>query len=138
MPEMPTISTKRHTLAYAAALISMTLSSSVMAASADYRFELDGPPTKSGKTTIQKVRLVHIPTGKAVPNAEIVETTFDMGPDGMAGMKAPAMPAAQSDPGFHVIELQPSMAGNWGLSLAAKVPGEPETIRSTLTVVVPK
>ena len=109
-----------------------------LAAAQDYRFELAGPPIKSGRTTSVKVRLVHLPEGKPVPGAIIIQTRFDMGPEGMASMTAPVKGAPAADPGIYEIETEPSMAGNWALSLSAKVQGEPETVHTTVTVAVPK
>src|SRR5438874_4330395 len=93
------------------------------ASSQDYRFELVGSPVNSGKVTLVKVRLVHVPDGKPVSGAIIVQTKFDMAPDGMASMTAPAKGAASSEPGIYQVETQPAMGGNWGLTLAAKVLG---------------
>ncbi|HLG90365.1 MAG TPA: FixH family protein [Alphaproteobacteria bacterium] len=121
--------------------LALATSLSVRTASAqpqDYRFELDGQPVKSGKATLIKVRLVHVPDGKPVPGAIIIQTKLDMGPDGMTEMGAPAKASPSSEPGLYQIEAQPSMAGRWGLTLAAKVQGETETVRGTVIVPVAK
>jgi hypothetical protein len=57
----------------------------------------------------------------------------------MPTMTAPAkvLPAA-SEPGVYSIAIEPSMAGNWALALAAKIQGEAETVRSSITIAVPK
>ena len=109
-----------------------------IAAAQDYRFELAGPPTKSGKTTLIKVLLVHVPDGKPVAGAIIIETKFDMGPDGMASMVAPSKSIPSSDPGIYDVQTEPSQEGNWALSLAAKVQGESETVHGVVTVAVSK
>ncbi|MBY0510152.1 MAG: FixH family protein [Rhodospirillaceae bacterium] len=116
------------------------LSGAAMAAPKDYRFELVGLPVKSGKATHVTVRLIHVPDGKPVVGAEITEIKFDMGPAGMAGMSAPAksMPSMEAGTGTYMIETQPSMVGNWGLNLTAKVKGEAEPVRGTVVVAVPK
>lgn len=119
------------------------------AAGRDYRFELAGPLAKAGKTTVVRVRLVHLPDGKPVPGATIVQTKLDMGPEGMASMTAPskavptrgttpAKEAAIVDPGVYEIETEPSMAGNWALSLVARVDGESDPVEGTVTVPVAK
>jgi hypothetical protein len=108
------------------------------AAAQDYRFELAGPPVKSGKSTLVKVRLLHVPDGKPVSGAIIFKTKFDMGPEGMASMTAPAKGAPSLDPGVYDVQTEPSMAGRWALTLAAKVQGEPDTVQGTITVPVPK
>ncbi|MGE3476050.1 MAG: FixH family protein [Rhodospirillaceae bacterium] len=113
-------------------------SAKAFAAAKDYRFELIGAPTMTGKAAHVTVRLIHVPDGKAVPDAEITDVKFDMGPAGMAGMAAPAKAMPAKEPGSYMIETQPSMAGSWGLTLTAKVKSEAETVRGTVVVTVPK
>ncbi|HJU15802.1 MAG TPA: FixH family protein [Stellaceae bacterium] len=110
----------------------------LLAAAADYRFELAGPPIKSGEKTLVNVRLLHVPDSRPVAGAIVIRTRFDMSPDGMATMTAPAQASTGSEPGLYRIEAQPSAAGHWALILAAKVPGEPETVRGTVTVAIAK
>jgi hypothetical protein len=109
-----------------------------VAAAQDYRFEAAGPPVKSGKATVVKIRLVHIPDGKPVPGAVIFQTRFDMGPDGMASMTAPSKLVQSSTANFYELELEPPMGGNWALSLSAKVQGETETVSGTVPITIPK
>ncbi len=120
-------------LAGAVALASGFASSSLPAhaAATDYRFELVGKPQLSGQSDIVQVRLVHAADGKPVPDAVIFESTADMGPQGMSTMAAPvkALPAKG---GLYRFEVDPGMAGTWALHLAAKVQGEPETVRGTI------
>ena len=98
----------------------------------DYRFELVGKPQPKAGRDIVQVRLVHASDSKPVPDAVIFESTADMGPMGMATMTAPvkAMPAKA---GVYSFEVEPSMTGTWALLLTAKVQGEPETVRGTIT-----
>ncbi|WP_428375593.1 FixH family protein [Lichenicoccus sp.] len=98
----------------------------------DYRFELVGKPQAKASRDIVQVRLVHAPDSKPVPDAVIFESAADMGPMGMPTMTAPvqAMPAKAGVYGF---EVEPGMTGTWALHLAAKVQGEPETVRGTIT-----
>ena len=109
-----------------------------IAGAQDYRFEAAGPPVKSGKGTIVKVRLVHIPDGKPVPGAVIFQTRFDMGPDGMASLTAPAKLVRSSDANLYQLELEPQMGGNWALSLSAKVQGQTETVNGSVPITIPK
>lgn len=109
-----------------------------VAAAQDYRFEAAGPPVKSGKATVVKIRLVHLPDGKPVSGAVILQTKFDMVAEGMASMTAPAKVSATPEPGIYQIATEPQMGGNWALSLSAKVQGETETVRGTVAVAVPK
>lgn len=108
------------------------------AAPQDYRFELVSPPAKAAKATIVRVRLIHVPDGKPVIGAVIFQARLDMGPDGMASMDAPVKPLPPTEGGVYQFEAQPSMPGNWGLSLSAKVQGEAQTVKGTVTVPVPK
>ena len=123
-------------LLYAIAVTFM--SSAAVAAARDYRFEAAGPPVKSGKATVVKIRLVHIPDGKPVPGAVIFQTRFDMGPEGMATMTAPAKLVRSSDANLYQVQLEPQMGGNWALSLSAKVQGETETVTGSVPITIAK
>ncbi len=123
------------TLALATIILSPQWS---VAAPQDYKFEIAGPLAKSGKATVIKVRLVHVPDGKPVAGAVITQTKFDMGPDGMAEMTAPTKVVSAKEPGTYQIEADSPMTGKWGLSIAAKVQGETETVHGALTVAIPK
>jgi hypothetical protein len=110
----------------------------VRAAPADYRFEIvQVQSAESGKSNVT-LRLVHIADTKPVTDAVIFQSTADMGPDNMPTMTAPveAMPAPQ--PGIYIFQIEPGMAGNWELKLAAKVQGETETVRAALPVKLGK
>jgi hypothetical protein len=125
--------------AYAtAALSGLAMPAQALAAAQAYRFEAAGPPAKSGKATIVKIRLVHIPDDKPVSGAVIFQTRFDMGPDGMATMTAPAKLVRASDANLYQLELEPPMGGNWALNLSAKVQGEAETVNGTVPITIPK
>jgi hypothetical protein len=108
------------------------------AAAQDYRFEAVGPPVKSGKVTIVKIRLLHVADGKPVSGAVIFQTRFDMGPEGMASMTAPAKVVRAGEANLYQLELEPQMGGNWALSLSAKVQGETETVNGTVPITIPK
>lgn len=127
-------------LTVSAVVIAMSLAIQHQASAApqDYRFVLDGPPAQSDKTVIARVRLQHLPDGKPVPGAIIVQTKFDMGPEGMAEMAAPAKATATGEPGIYRVEAQPSMGGNWALTLTAKIQGEAENVHGSVTIAVPK
>jgi YtkA-like len=107
-------------------------------AAKDYRFELAGPPAKSGKDTVVKLRLVHAADGKPVPDAVIIQPKADMGPMGMETMTVPVTLLAPAEPGVYQLSLAPSMTGKWALTLSAKVQGEPETVRGTVAVELAK
>lgn len=103
----------------------------VQAAATDYRFELVGKPKLSAKKDIVQVRLVRVADGKPVSDAVIFESKADMGPSGMETMTAPVK-TMPSKGGVYSFEIDPGMAGAWALHLAAKVQGEPETVRGTV------
>ena len=108
------------------------------AGAADYRFEVTQvQPAGPGKSNVT-LRLLHTPDKKPVSDAVIFQVSADMGPDGMPTMKAPAKAIPSSQPGLYTIEVEPGMAGNWALQLAAKVQGETETVRATLPVKLGK
>ena len=129
----------RRALAGACLIATTGLSAAtVRAAPADYRFEVvqvqSAGPGKSNVT----LRLLHAPDEKPVTDAVIFQSMADMGPDNMPTMTAPvkAMPASQ--PGNYIFQIEPGMAGNWELKLAAKVQGEAETVRAALPVKLGK
>ena len=118
--------------------VAIAPTSQVFAAAKDYRFEVVGPPVKSGKATQIKVRLLHLPEGKPVAGAIIIQTKLDMTPEGMASMIAPAKATAGPEPGIYQISAEPEMAGKWALHLSAKVQGEAETVSGTVTIPIAK
>ncbi len=122
-----------------AALLAAPTAPIAWASASDYGFELVAPPASIGDITTVKVRLMHLPDKKPVPDAVIFEIRFDMGPDGMPTMTAPAkaLPEA-SEPGVYVFQIEPSMAGQWALSVAAKVQGETETVHGSVTFTTSK
>ena len=109
-----------------------------IAAAQDYRFELAGPIVKSGNATLVKIRLIHAGDGKPVPAAIVINSKFNMGPDGMDAMTAPVKAVPSTDPAVYQFEVQPSMPGKWAIEIAAKVRGETETVHGSVTVSVPK
>ena len=137
---MPTIRVAARTAALFLVATGLAIGAPAQAPAAgkDYRFELVGPPVKQGKATLIKVRLVHVPDGKPVPGAVIIQTKLDMGPEGMASMTAPAKAAGAPEPGIYQVEAEPEMGGNWALHLSAKVQGERDTVTGTITVAVAK
>jgi hypothetical protein len=124
----------RHLLAPALAAATSLISAAAFAAAADYVFEPVTPEMKKGDDVIVAVRLIHKPTGKAVPDAVIIRRRIDMAPDGMAEMESPVAPAPSSEPGVYAFKTDLPMAGRYQLSLAAKVQGEPETVTGKVII----
>jgi hypothetical protein len=108
------------------------------AAAADYRFEVAGTPQSAAGKSIVAVKLTHVPDNKPVAGAIIIQTRADMGPDGMKEMTAPIKALPGKEPGVYLFEVEPGMAGGWMLTLAAKVQGEAETVRGSVTVKLAK
>jgi hypothetical protein len=108
----------RHIIVSVALALALA-SGTALAGAKDYRFEAAAKPQKAqdGKSLVA-VRLLHLPDKKPIPGAVIIQTRADMGPAGMGEMTAAVKP----------------MAGSWALTLAAKVQGEPETVRGSVTV----
>lgn len=122
----------------AAALGTITLiavvafATQAFAAAKDYKFEIvSAQPAGPGKTDVV-VRLIHTPGNNPVPGAVIFQTRADMGPDGMQSMTTAVRPGTAPQPGFYQFQVDTSMAGNWALTLSAKVQGETETVTATV------
>ena len=99
----------------------------------DYEFQLVSKEVKKGEAVVA-VKLVHKPSGRAIPDAVIFTKRIDMGPDGMEMMAAPLEPVAGGEPGVYQFKTSLDMAGRWALTLSAKVQGETGTIQTKLIV----
>ena len=110
-----------------AATVSM-VSGAALAGGADYAFDPVSPEIKKGDDVVVALRLTHKPSGKPVPDAVIVRTRVDMGPDGMADMVSPVALVHSEKPGVYALKTDLPMAGRYLVSIAAKVQGEPETV----------
>ena len=120
--------------AFAAALaLALPLSGIAHAGAADYAFEPVNAEVKKGDDAVVAVRLLHKPTGKPVEGAVIIATRIDMAPDGMADMASPLTPAPSEEPGIYAFKTELAMAGNWLLTISAKVQGEQETVHGKIT-----
>jgi hypothetical protein len=119
----------------------LVLSGSVpaLAAAQDYHFELAGAPQPAqGGKSVVPVRLVHVPDGKPVTDAVLFESKADMAPMGMPTMTAPIKVLAPPQGGIYRVEIEPAMAGTWAITLAAKVQGEAETVRGSVSAALAK
>jgi hypothetical protein len=105
------------------------------AATADYVLEAVTAKVPMGKGAIIRVRLLNKTTGKPVPNAVIFQSRLDMSPVQMGEMAAPLTPLPASEPGVYSFKADLDMAGRWALKLAAKVPGEHETVRGEVVIL---
>jgi hypothetical protein len=111
----------------------MGMAGSALADIKDYEFQLLEKDVKMGAAVIT-VKLVHKPSGRAIGDAVIFAKRIDMGPDGMEMMAAPIEAAPSSEPGVYRFKTELGMAGQWALSLGAKVQGETGTVENKLIV----
>src|SRR5207248_1453651 len=118
----------RYSIAAAAVAVTLGSAGAAFAGASDYAFEPVKAEVKKGDDVTVAVRLVHKPTGKPVPDAVIILTRIDMGPDGMGEMASPLTPLPSPGPGVYAFKTDLSMAGRWLFSISAKVQGEPETV----------
>jgi hypothetical protein len=100
----------------------------------DYEFQLVDQSIKAGPDRVLTVRLVNKSTGKPVPDAVIFATRLDMAPDGMQEMATKVTPMPGAEPGSYRFKANVSMAGQWQLSLGAKVQGETGSVESKLVL----
>ncbi len=105
------------------------------AALKDYAFNLVGSQAEQGEATLA-VRLMHKPTGKPVQDAVVFAHRLDMAPAGMPSMTTELEPQPASEPGLYRFKTNLTMAGDWQLSLAAKVQGETGTVQNQLALKV--
>ena len=109
------------------------IAGSALADTKDYEFQLIDKEVKQGEAVIA-VKLVHKPSGRAIPDAVIFAKRIDMGPDGMETMTAPIEAVSSTEPGVYRFKTDLAMAGQWALSLGAKVQGETGTVENKLIV----
>jgi YtkA-like len=119
--------------AFAAALTMAMATMPAWADVKDYEFQLVSQEVKKGNAVIA-VKLVHKPSGRAIPDAVIFANRIDMAPDNMASMAAPLEPVPGGEPGIYQFKTNLEMAGRWALTLGAKVQGETGTVQSKLIV----
>jgi len=108
------------------------------AAARDYVFETTTATVLQSTEAIISVRLLNKATGKPVTDAVIFQQRLDMSPENMAEMTGTVAPLPVSEPGIYRFKADLSMVGRWALKLAAKVPGEPETVRGEVVVAATK
>lgn len=127
-----TIFNVRTALLAGAMLFSATTGS--FAGAKDYEFQAVQTDIKQGPGSTVSVRLIDKRTGKAVPDAVIFTTRMDMAPDGMEMMTTTVEPSVATEPGVYAFTTNLSMQGSWRFQIAAKVQGEPETVKGELVL----
>lgn len=100
----------------------------------NYEFQLIERQTRRVDGAVITVRLVNKRTGQLVPGAVIFAKRIDMAPDGMETMAEPIEALESPTPGQYRFRTTLTMDGNWQLSLAAKIQGEPGTLVSKLVL----
>lgn len=115
------------------AALLIVMATSAVADIKEYEFQLVDKEVKHGTATIA-VKLVHKPSGRAIPDAVIFARRLDMGPEKMQAMTAPIEEVPSTESGVYRFKTDLTMAGNWALSLGAKVQGETGTVESKLIV----
>ncbi len=103
------------------------------AVATDYKFEVVSVQSAGPMKTDVTIRLVHVPDNKPVPNAVIFETHADMAPEGMPTMPGDVTQDAPQLGGAYRFQVATAMAGGWALTLSAKVQGEAQTVKQTVT-----
>ena len=106
---------------------------SAFAGANDYEFQLLDKEVKKGEAVIA-VKLVHKPSGRAIPDAVIFAKRIDMAPDGMEMMASPIEAVSSTEPGVYRFKTELTMQGRWRLSLGAKVQGETDTVQNKLII----
>lgn len=106
----------------------LTLTNVILAGASDYVFEPLKAEIKSSNVATIAVRLLHKPSERPVTDAVIIQTRIVMAHDGGTDMDAAFVPLPSPEPGVYAFRAPLTMAGKWFLSIAAKVPGEPETV----------
>ena len=122
----------RTTSAFLAGVLAVANTTSSVAASSDYAFDLIEVDARSGSNGNISVRLRHKPSGKPVEGAIIFRVRLDMSPENMESMTTSIEPLNQSEPGVYKYRAAFTMAGRRALKLQAKVQGEPETVQGTI------
>ena len=100
----------------------------------DFEFQAVRTDIKQGPGATVALRLVDKRTGKTVPDAVIFTTRMDMAPDGMETMTTKVVPTTSAEPGFYAFTTNLSMEGGWRFQVAAKVQGEPETVKGEVVL----
>jgi len=74
--------------------------------------------------------LIQVAGNRSIPGAIIFQPRAVMA--GMENMPAPVTTDPGQQPGTYTLHVATSMAGPWTLQLAAKVQGEPQTVRAAI------
>ena len=125
-------------LAGAIFVVALNLPGAAFAGAKDFTFEPVKAEVKKSSAVTLTVRLINKVTGKPVPNAVIFASRVDMDmtKQRMEDMTEKLKTVAGKEPGTYDFKTAISMAGDWVLTLSAKVPGETETVTGKVTFKV--
>lgn len=108
-----------------------------LAASEDYRFEVVQPPVRSACGLITTVRLIHVPSGQPVTDAEVFQRSskvvfniFNKGPSTVV-QTTPLKPDGQGN--YQLIVGSPYKRET-SVTLVARVPAETDAVRDTVAL----
>ncbi len=118
---------------FGAALAFVSATAPAFAAATDYKFQVVAVQAAGPQKTDVTVRLVHAADSKPVADAIFFETHADMGPEGMPTMPGDVTVGAPQSGGNYRFQVATAMAGTWALTLSAKVQGETQTVKGTVT-----
>jgi len=97
-----------------AAAVALPPAAGALAAAQDYEFRPVDTEVKQGDGAVITLRLVHKPSGRAVPDAVVYATRLDMSPENMPTMTTPVTPVPGGEPGVYRFRTNLVMAGSWG------------------------
>lgn len=112
--------------------------------SSDYRFELLDQQVRRSPNAEVRVRLVHLPDNRPVSGAVIYEHRFDMPMSGykvatsrmVRGPNPPPIATVEEGNGVYRVHADVPMAGEWMMTLVARVPGEVQPVRGRVPMRV--
>ncbi len=113
-----------------------SLTSPALAGVENYEFQVIQSPQLKVNDPVVSVRLIDKKTGKPVPDAVIFAKRIDMAPDNMENMIMPIEQLPSTEPGVYRFQTQLVMAGNWRLSLGAKIQNETDSLESKIVFKV--
>jgi len=112
--------------------MAITFASQALATADDYEFQAISSAFKAGKGREISLKLIHKRTKKAVAGAVLTRTALDMSPENMPDTKGKVALDTSKDPSIYRLKADFSLSGVWALKLAAKVPGESQTVQGVL------
>lgn len=124
--------TKARTVGVALLLSLAASLAPALAGTEDYEFRMVQSAPLTVRDEIVSVELVNKASGARVADAVIFATRIDMAPDNMANMIMPIEQLPSTEPGVYRFKTQLVMAGNWRLSLGAKVQDETGSVENKL------